>query len=265
MRDIAEITRFVLLGHPRSGSTWMTHALNEHDDVLMYGELLNPDLEARVNGLNFGLQFETYLKKLPEPYDPPGDAGVFLDQIYGVATRTSHKAVGFKLHYEHAWAGRSWSNAWRRILHDKGIIKLHLHRRDLMRSYVSLRLADKMNEWVATKEHPASERNSQRLTVNLDHFRFFVRRCRRIQSLLQRLRPEHHYYEWTFEDSLIRSPTELVNSVFDALGLSHQEIENFVIAQKDFDIRQVVVNFADVERCWREIGNPAKALEYEGN
>lgn len=250
-----ESKRFVIIGHPRSASTWLAQGLAEHDDILMYGEILNPDLAMRKEGVAHGLRYETHLRELPEPYSPPRRAAEFIEELLQLSTKTRHAAVGFKIHYEHAWGGPAWNSAWKLIFGDPSIHKIHLYRRDLLRAFVSLQIAIQTDQWVATQEHPAAPRDSVRLRVDMPAFRSFVRHCRRMQTLVRECAARHPVLELVYEDSVAVRPDEVCRSVYEWLGQPSQEVENYIVRQDAFDVEAVVVNYDEARECWRNMAN----------
>ncbi len=244
-----------MIGHPRSASTWLAQGLAEHDDVLMYGEVLNPDSAMRAEGVAHGLRYETHLRDIPGPYSPPRPAADFVEELYGLSARTRHAAVGFKIHYEHAWGSPAWNGAWKLIFGDPGIHKIHLYRRDLLRAFVSLQIAIQTDQWVATEEHPAGPRDNVRLRLDLPAFRAFLRHCRRMQALIRECGTRHSVLELVYEDSVAPRADEACRSVFEWLGLADQQVENYIVKQDVFDVESVVLNYDEAWACWHGMAN----------
>lgn len=253
MSGLSTIQQFVLVAHPRSGSTWLAHGLGEHDDILMFGEVFNADRDDRARGVWEGLRYETYLSHHPDAYAPPASTAEFAKQLFNLAEVTEHKAVGFKIHYEHAWGNRIWNSVWRLIEADPSIAIIHLYRTDLLRSYVSMLIADTKNEWVATKRHPGGERGAARVHVDIPSFRVFARQCLRARTLLERYRNNRPFLDLAYENSIASHPAEAYHAICDVLGQSRTNPHNYYIRQKQFAIEEVVINYADALACWQDV------------
>jgi LPS sulfotransferase NodH len=130
-------TRFVLLGHPRSGSTLLFTSLIEHPSLRIYGELFQDDSEARREAYG-----------APEVmYRPEMDGATFLDErVFREDGNPETLAVGFKLFYTQAREPFA-RTAWAYLLRQKDIRIVHLVRNEVLRSFASLCEAEASGEW----------------------------------------------------------------------------------------------------------------------
>ncbi|GMT99599.1 hypothetical protein KH5H1_37190 [Corallococcus caeni] len=130
-------TNFVILGHPRSGSTLLLNALREHPGLRVYGELFQEELEERRNG--FGAADGVY--------EPSMDGASFLaERIFRRRDDPDLLAVGFKLFYLQAREPQARS-AWRYLLNRTDVRIIHLTRDNALDTFVSLSEAEASGRW----------------------------------------------------------------------------------------------------------------------
>ena len=102
------IVKFVLLTHPRSGSTLLSLALRAHPEIRMFGELFNDESDERICAFEAGYRsrpsIARYLKYIRGgAYVRGWNSAEFIErQIYFDPSNDRPPATGFKLFYEQA-------------------------------------------------------------------------------------------------------------------------------------------------------------------
>jgi LPS sulfotransferase NodH len=145
-------TRFVLLGHPRSGSTLVTLALQQHPDVRMFGEVFHVEFLNRLIAYRWGVTGRPSLLRSRERTEAwvcteHHDGAQFLDDlVYGDPSPDRPDAIGFKLFYDHARHGRT-ASAWDYLREQRDVRVVHLVRANLLECLVSTRTAELTNVW----------------------------------------------------------------------------------------------------------------------
>lgn len=127
-------TRFVILGQERTGSTLLQMLLNSDASVISMGEIFNDVVSIR--------RKNPFLHVIAAGADPIP----FMENSIYCDYNESTKAVGFKLFYHHARKG-PWSKVWN-YLAENGVKIIHQKRRNLLDRYLSLRLAERTNQWI---------------------------------------------------------------------------------------------------------------------
>ena len=131
------MTDFVILGHPRSGSTLLLNALREHPGLLVYGEVFNDEPEARRDGYG----------GTDEVYETGADGASFLAHtIFRDRCDPEVLAVGFKLLYSQSH-GHGMRSAWDYLVDRTELRVIHLTRDSLLDAYVSLAEAEASGRW----------------------------------------------------------------------------------------------------------------------
>ena len=147
------MVKFVLLGHRRSGSTLMLCDLAGHRNVYMFGELFNEHEEDRRQAFAAGLRGCTVARRRGMNgdglYREGQDGGLFLRDSVFYEHYWEPVAVGFKLFYHQARDTEGARRAWEYLVADKDVRVVHLVRRNMLESMLSLRIAFQTNEWAS--------------------------------------------------------------------------------------------------------------------
>lgn len=140
------MTRFVLCGMPRSGTTVVGGALHAHPNVLFYGELFNDVAGVRRNEaarVTLGAGWQVATAPDERALRPCGfeESGYrYLEDFYAAASDSG--AVGFKLLWDQAAAGAN-ADAWRYLVEQPELRVIRIRRDnvlDIVCSYVRARL-----------------------------------------------------------------------------------------------------------------------------
>jgi LPS sulfotransferase NodH len=116
-------------------------SLRSHPQIYCYGEVFRSH-----DGTYRSFRDESLTRRIGERLAPTGFDGRFLDHL--VATRPKVDAVGFKLMYDH-FRRRPWLH---RLLQARDARVVHLVRRNVLKGYVSHRMAEARGIWLAKAE-----------------------------------------------------------------------------------------------------------------
>lgn len=125
--------RFVILGAPRTGTNLLCTLLDSHPDVLCHHEVFNPDgiywaLGHRDGTVDRGSIVE-------RDVDPLG----FLDRMW--SNDLNHRFVGFKM-----TSGQA-QEVLRSVVADAGVRKISVRRRNRLKTYLSMKVAEATQQW----------------------------------------------------------------------------------------------------------------------
>jgi hypothetical protein len=221
--------------------------VGSHPDVLCHHELFNPRgvfyaLELRDGPFDLGTIGE-------RDRDPLG----FLERVW--AADLGHSHVGFKMTH------RQNEAALDAVLHDAGVRKLVLRRENRLRTYVSQRIAEELDEWEVYRE---ADLVSDRPRVHVD-----------VAALRESIAVDDAYYGQvehvlaaTGQRYLRVSYERLVadderTRVLEFLGLPEPAATLCVrsVRQNAGSLRELVTNFAELED---ELAGSALAADLEG-
>lgn len=161
---MAELTRFVILAAPRTGSNWLCTMLDSHPDILCHHELFNPDYILLAQSCRDGALAPGTL-----------DLGTIderdRDPLAVVARVWAHplgrRVVGFKLN-----RGQD-ERVFDAVLDDPAIRKIVLRRRNRVKSYVSELVARQTGEWESYPYSPSTS-EKPRVEVHADELRAHI-------------------------------------------------------------------------------------------
>jgi len=121
-----DFRRFIILGHPRTGSTLLHTYLNSHWNVLSHGDLIGTDFAEKLKTRDCTI--ESFLGKT---IDHPHPAFI--------------RAVGFKYFYQ--YDDKSWGGSLMDHVKTQGYRIIHLKRRDRLRTVMSYLMARETGHW----------------------------------------------------------------------------------------------------------------------
>jgi len=139
--------RFVLLSGARTGSTMLAHALNSHPQAMCFGELFNYTVKGAIDYIVEGYDKTDAGSMALRERDPVA----FLSQRIFCHHPEQVRAVGLKYHYLHFLG---FPGALDSLIAATDVRVLHLKRRNLLRMFVSLKMAYETGDWKRDRPRP---------------------------------------------------------------------------------------------------------------
>jgi LPS sulfotransferase NodH len=229
---------FLILGHPRSGSTLLLNALREHAGLRVYGEIFQTEEEERRNA--FG--------GLAEMYETGTDGASYLaNVIFRTRDDPEILAVGFKLFYLQAAEPHARS-AWRYLLERTDVRIIHLTRDRAVDAFVSLCEAEQTGRWHVELDETASpgapiRLDPERCLAFLDS----------VYSYREWVRRAFHAHE-VFELSYERLDATFSAALFDVqtfLGVPPEPLPALLRKQGVRPLEERVSNFKEITALLR--------------
>jgi hypothetical protein len=150
---------FIVLGEGRTGSNLLVQALNSHPAVRCLGEVFNWT-HARID---YGLP-DYDLRSLDDldrrTRDP---VGLLRERVWGDIPDGA-RALGFKLHYGHAYA---YPRLEETLVGDTALRVVHLRRENLLRLLISMKRAEITGVWKEDGATPPNQRRDVRSLLAL--------------------------------------------------------------------------------------------------
>jgi LPS sulfotransferase NodH len=221
--------RFVIVAARRTGSNLLCTLLDSHPAILCHHELFNPRgifqaLSRRGEGFDLGTIAER-----------DEDPEAFLDRVWREAR--GHPCVGFKMTCGQAEA------TLRRLLGDRGVRKIVLHRRNRVKTWVSERMAEHLDQWEVYDEDALAAARP-RLALGVRDLREHAARneafYQRVEGSLRESGQE--FLRIDYED--LWTPLRRAR-LLDFLGVPHTDADLMPrsLKQNPRDLRDVVANF----------------------
>ena len=221
----------MILAAPRTGSNMMCTLLGSHPDVLCHHELFNPRgifyaLDLRDGSFDLGGIEERDREPLP-----------FLDRVW--AADLGHTHVGFKMTH------RQNEAVLDAVLRDADVRKIVLWRRNRVRTFVSRRISEELDQWEVYGE---AELGSERPRVRVD-----------VDALRESVAEDDGYYrelvhvlEETRQPFLRVSYERLVDDggrtrALEFLDLPDAMLSARSVRQNPAPLRELVTNYGELE------------------
>lgn len=215
-------TPFVILSEPRSGSTMLHTYLNSHTEIKSYGEVLRENIEANA----IATETTPYIESLA--FKPHTKA---------------LKAIGLKLFYEYFEDPR-YSSSFNYVINRKDVKIIYLIRRDILKVYVSLKIAQKTNVWSSVKS--AGNEPRPKITIDRNDYIQFREEHLRHRRLFVTLLKDHPLLEVAYED-LVQNPQPVLKSVQQFLGVKPKALFTLLKQQNPGSVESLITNYDEVK------------------
>lgn len=148
------MTKFILVGFPRTGTTVLAGSIIIHPEVLFYGELFNdtPEVrhaEAQRITLGAGWKLDTALEWGLPACSYTGSTRKYLDEVF--KREVPFKVIGFKIMYDQVIEGPN-SDVWNYIASNPEIKIIRTKRENLIEVICSYVRAKITRRWHTTGE-----------------------------------------------------------------------------------------------------------------
>ncbi|MBL3659045.1 sulfotransferase domain-containing protein [Fulvivirga sediminis] len=232
------MNKFILLAHPRSGSTLLISYLKSHGQILAHGEVFNEnecDLSPLVRPNITG---EELMKRRDK------DPIAFLENYVFINTLPWKKITGFKIHYQQANEGKK--EVWNYLANDRSLKIIHLTRENSLEAYTSLMLAIKTNKWTQTTDSP-----SPKLTIALDQLecRYFFKRIERNREYYNNLFKNHQILHLTY-DELYKNKKNTLTHVQEFLNVNIEDLDADLRKQNKTPLPEVIENYNALKQAF---------------
>jgi LPS sulfotransferase NodH len=214
----------VILSAPRSGSTLLHTYLNFHSHIKSYGEVLREYFEGNNSEKNSVNIVERLVFK---PHS------------------TNCKAVGLKIFYEYYKQHPYYAACFQEVLIKKDVKIIHLIRKDILKLYVSLKIAEKTNVWSTGKS--STQHNADQITIDLTDYLQFRAEYQQHQQLFTSLFQDHAVLEISYED-LAQHPDVVLKNVQQFLGVKPQQLKTLLKKQNQDNVKTHVTNYDEVQK-----------------
>jgi LPS sulfotransferase NodH len=222
---------FVILAAPRTGSNMMCTLLGSHPDVLCHHELFNP------RGVFYALELRDGGFDLGGIEERDRDPLAFLDRVWSADLGHSH--VGFKMTH------RQNEAVLDAVLHDVDVLKVVLRRQNRVRTFVSNRISEELDQWEVYSE---ADLGGERPRVYVD-----------VDALRESVAENEDYYgqaERVLDETrqpFLRVSYERLDDVgerarvLEFLGLPDATLRARSVRQNPGSLRELVTNFTELE------------------
>ncbi len=229
-----KITKFILLGHGRSGSTLLSLTLGKHPNIRMFLELFHDDERERELSFRADKRF----------YRDGEDAVEFLrEAVFYPRYWKQLKAVGFKLFYDHARSTKEGKKLWSFLKINKNIYIIHLIRQNILESWISYQTALRSDVWTLMEQDKQKVPKVERFELDARGCEDFFKYVEEQRMWARSFFSHHPFIEIEYEKDLCQNFHENIFKVQDFLGVPRLSTPILTKKQANLTPRQQISNY----------------------
>ncbi len=232
-------TKFIILGSARTGTNYLQTLLSSHKSIRVFGEIF----------------MVSSLRRNPSALIRPAH---FLESDVFNKYPKRISAVGFKLMYTHARYGldgiynsglaiftsyerKRLESVWRYLEKHREIKIIHLQRRNIVRTAVSLLRARQTNQWALRHSEKPSQ-TSGRIELSREFLEAFHRDLGSKRAACEASFAGHAVFEVYYED-LVTDRNRELDRIMDFLGVERQHLSTPLVKQNTRSMRDAIADF----------------------
>ncbi len=229
---------FIIVGMPRTGSTLLLRALQQHPDIQAYSELFHW-LEAERMAAYHVIHF----KSAAIGFDSgTGNALEFLREWVWGQTNAHFKAVGFKIFAEHAVENSS-PDFFQSLLREfPGLHVIHIQRPNYLDVFVSWLMAQQTGEWFIPSDGVSAKASDKTISPAPDEADAFFAKMESADRFFADTFSGGSYLPIFYED-LSRNLQETCGQVFQFLGVGASPVTPLIKKQIERGIPEIIRNY----------------------
>jgi len=232
--------KFVIYGMPRVGSNYLISLLNNFRDILCHYEIFHQnDIYTAFDEKKIDCDnFSSIIKRNEDPIS-------FLTNIFD--SHFNHKAVGYNLFLHQD--NRAYENS----IKDTTQLKIILKRKNILKSYISYKLAEESNCWTSREKTSNTKSMTSFIAEEFEKRAYWINNLYfNLEKLLSI--SGQNYFVIYYEDILSNRDSEL-NRLRAYLGLTKSIVNHKIELQKQNtdDIRLILSNYDDFNSYFENI------------
>ncbi|HKJ26238.1 MAG TPA: sulfotransferase [Anaerolineales bacterium] len=267
--NLKEFTRFIIIGQPRTGTTFLQTLLQSHPQITSYGELFHlggrfrTDFEAFVELVeNPKRHIRSKIFRPPQkpvkavgfkiPYDQLFD-NVFLyplnSQDYTDEEKVKRNAYSeyIQEHFDLVEVRERFHDALDDLIRDDSIKIIHTKRRNILETKVSFMLAKRSGVWHSNMGTYSSES----FRLDFEDCLAFFEETRRLEEQYDALFSAHDMLTLIYEE-MMEDKDALQLSLQEFLGVDFQPLQSHLKKQNKKDISKLIANYAELKAQFAE-------------
>lgn len=214
-------TKYILLGRARSGSSMLNTMLSSHPNIHGREELF-----GRLAG------------------QPAGDV---LNDVFS-NYKDNVQAVGFKIHYNHPVDDDS-GEIWRRLDAMDDLHVIHLKRKNILRSYVSGKIALKLNLFQIRNANQRPELEDRRVACTVEELRENFEKTRNWEIEFAKRFADKPYIETVYEELVANTEGEFAK-LCDFLRIPYAAPQTRLKRLNPEKISDLIENYDDLKAAF---------------
>lgn len=229
-------SKFILLCHPRSGSSLIKSTIQKHPDCVFFGEIFHT---SRIR-IKIPPKFEHFegLLVILRNMRPIQFLNRYIFQGYS----NSINAVGFKLFPEQVTSNKVYQlYDWLESNADVKVILLY--RKNLLKYLTSLEIAKKRKKFYINKP---TDRSIATISLSKEYCeKRFSRRDEYLRTVRDKIK-NHQCLELQYED-LLEDSNESIKEIQQFIGLEVKELEVTLLRQEFRTLPEIITNYSELK------------------
>jgi LPS sulfotransferase NodH len=223
-----EYSPFIILSHPRSGSTLLHTYLNYHPNILSLGEYLggiirNRECRDQVNAI------ELIDKKIFTSYSQ------------------NIQSVGMKFFFQYTdySLGRDIISL---LASRQNVRVVHLYRDNLLRNLVSLKIAENTGQYTMWKEQQKMEVEKRKIYLPIEECKSQLVEMEEQSCHCRQLFQNHDILPISYE-SLVNHPNNALSRVQEFLQVKTHKLRSLLLKQNPEPLTELISNYDEIKQA----------------
>ncbi len=231
--------KFVLVGTQRSGTTFIRHCLNSHDDILCHGELFFKNYPDDAGYFHYRKKVDT--SGIRHVLFRASMVNTYLDAYY---SQPGFQAIGYKLMYSQTrWLPYSFPSALAYIKKNS-LSVIHVVRENVLKTHLSREVARKRKVY-----HAKSKTEIKKIDIDTGN----------LVAELKKIQAENEWWKRTFSggdyisvpyESFVSDKEKESRRLLAFLDIdNYQELVSSNVKITSDTLSDVIENYTEVVRC----------------
>jgi len=219
---------FIILCHPRSGSTLLHTYLNYHPNILSLGEYFG----GKIRNSN--------------STDKTNAVELINEEIFTLYSR-SIQSVGVKFFFQYTDypLGRDMISL---LASRQSIRVVYLYRENLLRNLVSLRIAENTGQYTMWKECQKMEVEKRKIYIPVEECISQLMRMDEQSNRCKQLFQNHDILSISYE-SLVNYPTVALTKVQEFLQVKPHKLQSLLLRQNPEPLTELIENYNEIKQA----------------
>jgi LPS sulfotransferase NodH len=235
-------TKFIVLGQARTGSNFLLSLLDSHEQVVTYGELFVAQNSIGWHRLKYDEYWQSKSLISLMLHQPQK----FLQKKVFRKYPSPIEAVGFKIFYNQAKEG-DLKKVWKFLQSQQNIKIIHLKRRNLLQSLMSLKKALITNQWIAVNQKESKDKLPDiSITLAYEDCLHYFQKTHDYMLYYDTFFYQHPMVDIYYED-LCADNTNQIKVIQDFLGLNYQPLKCYTLKQSSLSLSESITNYFELK------------------
>lgn len=249
--------KIIILGAPRSGTSYLKSLLNSHPNIQMFGEVFNPNWKFQKFTKCQKISTEKKIALIKDRLRYPKE---FLENFLWMPSTDSVRVIGFKLLYGQDCDVRGMKGeVWKFLRDNKDIKIIHLKRKNLLKREISFAHAMRSGRWSVKVKKGFFPWIAYRLSSikKIKSLSFDPKKCEELFLNAEKSMAEYENYFFGHQilsldyEELLNSHNESLDRVIQFLKLESFPLQSRFCKQNIFSDKWSLKNYGVLKKYFK--------------